>query len=112
MQTQTSTIMKKKSTPQASQHSWKYAILLSLTAVALLASPRSGADPEHCICLRYWDNSGTGDWFDASNWGPNHDSLPSCLSTVCGEVSGQVGADINNGGTAQISGLTTTARAC
>jgi T5SS/PEP-CTERM-associated repeat protein len=87
--------------------SWKNAILLAITAFALSASPGSRADAD-CLLLAYWDNVGTGDWFDPLNWGPGHNAVPDCGE--CCSHPWEV--DINNGGTAQISGLAQTARSC
>jgi hypothetical protein len=86
--------MKSKSgSHTAPQRFWKNAILLAITALALLASPRSHADAQcNSIATVDWINPGTGDWFDASNWldvNGEH-SLPVCVSPT----------SINNGGTA------------
>ena len=99
-----SLLIKTKSTSQTPRK-FKSAILLAITALALLASPRSHADAQcNSIATVDWINPGTGDWFDASNWldvNGNH-SLPVCVGPTY----------INNGGTAQISTTTQTAEAC
>jgi T5SS/PEP-CTERM-associated repeat protein len=103
--------MKNKSASQTPRTLTRKAILLAITALALSASPGSRAD-QLCNCLRSWDNLGAGDWFDPSNWGPNHNDVPNCAGVLCPPLSGASEVDINNGGTAQITGLAQTARAC
>lgn len=100
--------MNKKST---NHRKLEIVTLLTITVLAILASPRSRAD-QVCNCLRFWDNLGTGDWFDPSNWGPNHNGVPGCAGVSCPPLSGASEVDIDNGGVAQISGLTQTAHAC
>lgn len=89
----------------APQRSWKNAILLAITALALLASPRGHAAAScDSLATTDWINPGIGDWFDPSNWvdvNGTH-SLPLCISPT----------SINNGGTAQISTTAQTAEAC
>jgi T5SS/PEP-CTERM-associated repeat protein len=105
--------MKKKHALQRAGKFTRNALLLALTTLALLASPGSRGDAALCGCLRYWCNSGAGDWFDPSNWCPYQDYVPGCgEQPVCPIDQGITEADINNGGTAQISGLAQTARAC
>jgi T5SS/PEP-CTERM-associated repeat protein len=104
--------MKTKSVSETARKLTKKLILLAIIALALSVSPRSRADASLCGCLRSWDNSGAGDWFDPSNWAPYHDYLPSCGGPICPEDGGTTEADINNGGTAQISTLAQTAQAC
>ena len=58
--------------------------------------------------MAYWDNLGAGDWFNQANWGPSHNQVPDCGECCLHPWE----VDINNGGTAQISGLAQTARAC
>ena len=97
--------MKKKSTSQTSQHSWKYAILLAISALALFASSGGrGDDMPFCGEDLFWINPGTGDWFDLQNWEDDfgHHYLPTCHLAVF----------ITNGGTAQISTPTPTASSC
>lgn len=98
--------MKRKSTTKL--------ILISGGAVFTLAicSLNSVRADQTCSCLRTWDNLGSGDWFDPSNWGPNHNDVPDCAGVSCPPLSGASEVDIDNGGTAQISGLTQTAHAC
>ena len=61
--------MKTKSASQTGKNvNWKNAILLAITALALSASPGSRAEDADCLFLASWDNPGTGDWFDPSNW--------------------------------------------
>ncbi len=104
--------MKKKSASQrAPKLSSKTIILLTVAALVLFSSQGSRA-AALCGCIRSWDNAGAGDWFNPSNWAPYHDFVPACASNACPEDGGTIEADINNGGTAQISGLSQTAHAC
>lgn len=80
--------------------------MLAITALVLSTSPGSRAAGD-CLCFGYWDNSGTGDWFNPLNWGPNHNAVPDC-GISCGHPWG---VDINCG-TAQISTQAQTASAC
>jgi T5SS/PEP-CTERM-associated repeat protein len=92
--------MKTKSTSQIPRAFSRNAILLAVTGFALCASPGSRGD-EVCnpIIHSSWINSGTGDWFDSSNWcgGVPIDHAFTCIS---------------NGGTAQITQADPTAKAC
>ena len=81
-------------------------LLLAITALALTASPDSRADAE-CNCLTIWTNTGAGDWFNSSNWSTQ---VPTCTGGICPPLNGPVEAQINNGGTAQIT--TSGASAC
>jgi T5SS/PEP-CTERM-associated repeat protein len=104
--------MKTKSASQTPRRLTRNAILLAITALALSASPRSRAI-ELCGCVRNWDNPSASDWFAPSNWAPYHDYIPGCgEQPVCPVDGGTTEANINNGGTAQISGLAQTAHAC
>jgi len=70
---------------------WQSAILLAITALALCASPAFAA-------TTYWTDT-TGSWFDCThNWSSG---CPSCT----------INAQINNGGTAQVSSPNATASA-
>jgi T5SS/PEP-CTERM-associated repeat protein len=99
--------MKTKSTSQTPRTLARNAILLAITALALSASPPSWAAAD-CVLLASWDNPGAGDWFNPLNWGPNHNQVPDCGQ--CCQYPWE--ADINNGGTAQISTPTPTAYVC
>lgn len=81
----------------APRPSWKNAILLAITALALCASPAVAlADtcPSGTTC---WTGT-TGSWFTDGNWS-NH--VPNCTTD----------AQINNSGTAQVSSPLATASA-
>jgi T5SS/PEP-CTERM-associated repeat protein len=97
--------MKTKFTSQAPRTFTRNAILLAITALALCASPNSRAAAE-CNCVSRWTSSG-GDWFNPSNWSY---VVPDCGGTCV--IGGSIQAEINNGGTAQISTPTPTAHAC
>ena len=101
-----SSLIKTKSTSQTPRTLTRNAILLAITALAFSASPGRRAAGD-CLCFGYWDNSGTGDWFNPLNWGPNHNAVPDC-GISCGHPWG---VDINRG-TAQISTQAQTASAC
>jgi T5SS/PEP-CTERM-associated repeat protein len=98
--------MKMKSTSQTPRTLTRNAILLAITALALTASPDSRADAE-CNCLTIWTHTGAGDWFNSSNWSTQ---VPTCTGGICPPLNGPVEAQINNGGTAQIT--TSGASAC
>jgi T5SS/PEP-CTERM-associated repeat protein len=105
--------MKKTSTSLTTQTLVKNAILLAITAFTLSAAPGSRGDAALCGCTRSWDNLGTSDWFNPSNWAPYHDYIPGCgEEPVCPIDGGTTEANINNGGEAQITSTTTTAHAC
>jgi len=89
--------MKKKCASQtAPRRSWKNAILLTLGALALCASP--AAEPAApCTFPAAWIGS-TGSWFDSRNW--DNGRVP----------DSDTSAYINNGGTADIN--STGAQAC
>ncbi len=97
--------MKAKSTSQIPRTFTRNAILLAITALALSASPASRADAE-CNCETIWTGS-TGDWFNPSNWS---NILPDCGGHCI--IGGSTEAQINNGGTAQITTPTPTAYVC
>jgi len=101
----TSSLMKAKSTSQIPRTFTRNAILLAITALALSASPASRADAE-CNCETIWTGS-TGDWFNPSNWS---NILPDCGGHCI--IGGSTEAQINNGGTAQITTPTPTAYVC
>src|SRR6266542_4290068 len=83
--------MKTKSASQtAPTPSWKNAILLAITALALSASPTVALAAD-CFGVTSWADT-TGSWFVAANW------LNGQPPTVA------IGAQINNGGTAQVNG--------
>src|SRR6266542_3228233 len=83
--------MKTKSASQtAPTPSWKNAILLAITALALSASPTVALAAD-CFRVTSWADT-TGSWFVAANW------LNGQPPTVA------IGAQINNGGTAQVNG--------
>lgn len=105
-------IKKTKSTSQLPRTLIKNAILLAIIALALSVSPRSRGDAALCGCTRYWCNPGAGDWFDPSNWCPYQDYVPGYGGPICPVDGGITEANVNNGGTAQISGLAQTAHAC
>jgi hypothetical protein len=85
-----SLLMKTKSTSQTVQKPfWKHAILLSMAALGLCASP-AGALAAECLTEATWIGT-TGSWFVAMNW------LNQQPPTVA------IGAQINNGGTAQVN---------
>jgi T5SS/PEP-CTERM-associated repeat protein len=104
--------MKTKSISETAPKLTTKLILIAIAALALSVSPRSRADAALCGCLRHWDNLNTGDWFDPLNWAPYHDYVPGCGGPICPIDGGTTEADINNGGTAQITTLAQTARAC
>src|SRR5579884_516112 len=72
------------------------AILLAITALALLASP--GVALADCTPVTNWTD-GKGSWFTSGNWDG-------------GVPSSGIGAVVDNGGTAQISGSLPLASAC
>ena len=86
----------KYSSKAAAKCSWKNAILLGITALALLASP--GVALADCTPVTNWTAS-SGSWFTSGNW---DNGVP---------TSG-TGAVISNGGKAQISGSLPQASAC
>jgi hypothetical protein len=91
-------IMKKKFITQlALKFTKKNALLLAIAALALSTSAASAA-------THYWtrpSSSGAGSWFDSSNWDNGIDGIPDCTTN----------ADIDNGGTAQVSSANATASA-
>jgi T5SS/PEP-CTERM-associated repeat protein len=89
--------MKTEYTSQtAPKHSWQNAILLATTALALLASP--GVALADCTPVTNW-TAGKSSWFTSGNWDN-------------GVPSSGIGAVVDNGGTAQISGSLPQASAC
>jgi fibronectin-binding autotransporter adhesin len=89
--------MKTKYTSQtAAKPSWKNAILLAITALALLASP--GVALADCTPVTNWTAS-SGSWFTSGNWDN-------------GVPNSGTGAVVSNGGKAQISGSLPQASAC
>lgn len=80
--------MKTKSTPQKPRKLTRNAILLTITALALCASPTVALAAD-CIPVTSWIYNGTSSWFVAANWSP-------------GVPDSSTGAQINNGGTANI----------
>jgi T5SS/PEP-CTERM-associated repeat protein len=79
--------MKTKSTQQTTfEPSWKTVLLLATAALMICISPAVA-----CLAETSWTD-GTGSWFVAANW------LNQQLPTV------GIGAQINNGGTAQVNG--------
>ncbi len=83
--------MKQKSASQpAPKPSWKNAILLTVAALALCASPTIALAAE-CLAETSWTDT-TGSWFVAANWFNNQ------------PPTSTIGAQINNGGTAQVGG--------
>ena len=74
----------------------KNAILLTITALALLASP--GVALADCTPVTNW-TAHTSSWFTSGNWDN-------------GVPNSGIGAVVDNGGTAQISGSTPLASAC
>jgi T5SS/PEP-CTERM-associated repeat protein len=80
--------MKTKSTPQAPRILTKNAILLALAGLAVCASPTVALAAE-CLAETNWIDS-TGSWFVAANW---NNGVPTSV----------IGAQINNGGTAQVN---------
>jgi T5SS/PEP-CTERM-associated repeat protein len=102
-----SLLMKTKSTLQTPRILTRNAILLVITALALSTSPASRADAL-CNCETIWTGT-TGDWFNPSNWSTQ---VPTCSGGICPPLSGPVEAQINNGGTAQITTPTPAASVC
>lgn len=89
--------MKTKYTSQtAPKRSWKNAILLAITALALFASP--GVALADCLPVTNW-TAGKSSWFTSGNWSG-------------GVPTSGIGAVVDNGGTAQISGSLPQASAC
>jgi T5SS/PEP-CTERM-associated repeat protein len=92
--------MKTKCTPQTAQKLTNKVILVILAALALYASPSSRGDAAQCNQLpTAWTYSGSGSWFNSSNW---CDGVPLCPFPAC----------ISNGGTAQINSTDQAAYAC
>lgn len=90
--------MKIKYTLQtARKPSWKNAILLTIIALALSASPTVALAAD-CLYQTNW-TGGISDWFTSSNWS---NGVPNCLTS----------ASIDQGGTAQITHADATANAC
>ena len=97
--TSSSLLMKKRSTSQtALKPSCNYAILLAITALALCACWPVVALADDCPSTTKWRVT-TGSWFVDGNW-DNH--VPDSSRA----------AQINNGGTAQISADAPMAEAC
>jgi T5SS/PEP-CTERM-associated repeat protein len=89
--------MKTKYTSQtAPKRSWKNTILLAITALALFASP--GVALADCTPVTNW-TAGKSSWFTSGNWSG-------------GVPTSGIGAVVDNGGTAQISGSLPQASAC
>jgi hypothetical protein len=72
------------------KRSCKNALLLTLAVLALCAAPTIAVAAD-CLAETFWTDA-TGSWFVATNW------LNNQLPTVA------IGAQINNGGTAQVQG--------
>src|ERR1700741_4205458 len=90
--------MKTKYTSKAAAKcSWKSAILLGITALALLALP--GVALADCTPVTTWTDT-SGSWFTCGNWSNN----------PCPDSG--TAALINNGGTAQITASLPVANAC
>lgn len=88
---------KKRASQTAPKSSWKNAILLAITALALSASP-GATQAADCIGQTTWIDS-IGSWFVPANWNG-------------GQPSTATNAEIDNSGTAQINTSTPTAHAC
>jgi T5SS/PEP-CTERM-associated repeat protein len=86
-----SSLMKKKSPSQLGlKLTKKNAVLLTVAVLALCASPTIAVAAD-CLAETFWTDT-TGSWFVAANW------LSGQLPTAA------IGAQINNGGTAQVNG--------
>jgi T5SS/PEP-CTERM-associated repeat protein len=100
--------MEKKFASQTAKKLSKNVILLSLTALALYASPGSrGAELCNQILFSSWATPGAGNWFDSSNW---CGGVPLCHSFTCISNGGKLHVGYQGTGTLKITngGLVST----